>query len=190
MNPRPVLLASALLLAACGGASGDMADTTLAPVPDTTEAPASTWEEIAPPVVEGETDPVVVEDGVLNDGYYWASVSSVSGSGELVFEVTQVRFGTACEEWAATMGGTVECMNDYGVQVDPSGLVSLADDAEVSVATPGGPGTNYTIDAATLAGLVDGTVVSPLPDYVWTPFPFVIVVEGSVVTSAHQFWVP
>jgi hypothetical protein len=190
MTPRPVLLASALLLAACGGGTGDGADTTLATVPDTTDAPAATWAEIAPPIVEGETDPVVVEGGVLNDGYYWGSVTSVSGSGELVFEVTQVRFGRTCEEWAAGMGGTVECMNDYGVQVDPSALVSLADDAEVSVAAPGGPGTNHTIDAATLVGLVDGTVVSPLPDYVWTSFPFVLVVEGSVVTSAHQFWVP
>ena len=190
MTSRPFLLASVLLLAACGGASGDGADTTLATVPDTTAAPVANWEEIAPPIIEGETDPVVVEGGVLNDGYYWASVSSVSGSGELVFKVTQVRFGTACEEWAATMGGTVECMNDYGVQVDPTALVSLADDAEISVAPPGGPGTNYTIDAPTLIGLVDGTVVSPLPDYVWTSFPFVIVVEGSVVTSAHQFWVP
>ena len=190
MNPRPLLLATALLLAACGGGSGGGADTTLATVPDTTEAPASTWEEIAPPIVEGETDPVVVEGDVLNDGYYWASVSSVSGTGELVFEVSQVRFGLACEEWAASMGGTVECMNDYGVQTDPSALVALSDDAEVSVAAPGGPGTNYTIDAATLVGLVKGTVVSPVTDYVWTAFPFVIVVEESVVSSAHQFWVP
>lgn len=190
MTSRSALLASVLLLAACGGASGDGADTTLATVPDTTAAPVADWEEIAPPIVEGETDPVVVEGGVLNDGYYWASVSSVSGSGELVFEVTQVRFGLACEEWAATMGGSVECMNDYGVQADPSALVSLAEDAEVTVAASSGPGTNYTIDAATLVGLVNGTVVSPVQGYQWTSFPFVIVVEGSVVTSAQQFWVP
>lgn len=191
MKNRLALFLALTLLVACGGSTDEVVDTSTTVAASTTSPVSSaSWEEIAPPIIEGETDPVVTRGNTLVDGYYWASVQSVSGSGDLVFEVAQVRFGTACEEWAASLGGTVECTNDYGVQDVPSALVSMANDAEISVASMSGPGTNYSIDAPTLIGLVAGTVTSPIADFTWTPFPFVIVVDAGMVTTAHQFWVP
>lgn len=187
----PLAASAALaLLASCGGSSPAEQTSTTAAATTTTTVSVASWKVVAPPVVEGSTDAVVETNGTLKDGIYWASIDSVSGTGDIVFVVTQVRFGQVCEDWAATMGGTVECMNDYGVQEDPTALVSLADDADVTVASPSDYQTSYAIDVATLKGLLSGTAIVPVSGYEWTPFPFVLIVSGGVATSAHQFWVP
>jgi hypothetical protein len=144
--------------------------------------------------VAGETDDVVVVDGTLAAGTYWATPALVSGSRDLVFRVVKARFGTVCETWAAQQGYPEGCPNDYAVDSFTDAHVAVAGDAEVSVAMPAGPGMNLEIDAEVLSQLIVGaepsTGAGGPADYAWTPFPFVVRVAGGYVVEAHQFWVP
>lgn len=152
-------------------------------------APKPSWEITASPQVT-VTDEVRVVGADLADGTYWAGVSSVSGSDDIVFNVTRVRFGEACLAWAAEMLRDDACLNDYGVEEYPEAFVSISPLARVSVATPDGPGRNLRIDTTTLRRLISGDTF-PLPDgYFWVPFPFVVTVEDATVVEAHQLWVP
>lgn len=150
----------------------------------------SSWETVTPPTVADSTDEVVTTDGTLADGRYWASLSRVSGSDDLVFTVARAWFGDACTIWAAERGMDQGCMNDYAVDDVDTALVAISPDAAVSVAAQMGPGTNYAITVETLDGLVAGTAVSPIAAYQWTGFPFVVTVADGVVTDADQLWVP
>jgi hypothetical protein len=173
---RGLVLAGVALLTACTAGS-------VAP------APKPSWEITASPQVT-VTDEVRVVGNDLADGTYWASVSSVSGSGDLVFNVTRVRFGEVCLAWAAEMLRDDACLNDYGVEEYPEAFVSVSPLARVSVATPDGPGRNLRVDTATLRLLLVGDA-PPLPDgYFWVPFPFIVTVEDATVVEAHQLWVP
>ena len=148
------------------------------------------WDTVAAPVVVDSTDEVVVTDGTLADGRYWATLSRVSGTNDLVFTVARAWFGPACEKWAAERGMTEGCANDYAVDDIDTALVAMSPDATVSVSAPMGPGTNYGISPATLHGLVDGSAISPIAAYQWTGFPFVVTVSDGVVIDADQHWVP
>lgn len=173
--PGLLLLSLAAPLAAC--------------VPDAYPASETVWAVTTAPVLD-ESDPVEVDAGRLRDGTYWADVSALSGTDAVVFHVTRVRFGAACERWAAEMLRENGCLNDYGVEDHPSAHVALDPRADVSLADPSGPGRNFSVDAAVLTDLVRGEP-SPTPaGYAWVPFPFVLGVRGGVVVAAHQLWVP
>lgn len=173
---RVLVLVGVVLLTACAAGS-------VAP------APKPSWETVAAPQVL-VTDEVRVVGTDLADGTYWASVSPVSGSGDVVFNVTRVRFGEACRAWAAEILRDDACLNDYGVQEYPEAFVSISPLARVSVAAPDRPGRNLRVDAATLRLLIVGDAL-PLPDgYFWVPFPFVATVKDATIVEAHQLWVP
>lgn len=173
----PIAVLTIVALVACGSSGNEPGGT-------------ASWGKVAPPIVTDSTNAVIVTDGSLADGRYWASISRVSGTGDLVFTVSRAWFGEACAAWATERGMEQGCMNDYAVDDIDTALVAMAPDATVSVAAPMGPGTNYSIDTATLEGLVAGSVVSPVATYQWTGFPFVVTVSDGVVTSADQHWVP
>lgn len=147
------------------------------------------WETTRPPQVS-ETDEVRVDGNDLEDGTYWADVRSVSGGDDIVFRVTRVRFGAACERWAAETLREDACLNDYGVEEYPEAFVALSPYATVSVAEPDAPGRNLLVDAATLRLLVLGEDITVPGRYAWVPFPFVVTVEAGTVAEAHQLWVP
>lgn len=167
------LVGTAALLLACGA-----------------DAPTATWEHVPAPAVVDQTDDVVVVDGKLADGTYWGTAARVSGSDEVVFRVTKARFGAFCEAWAAEQGRAQGCLNDYDVESDPAALAAVADGAAVSVAEPEGPGTNRSINPSTLSHLLAGDNAAAPTDYLFVPFPFIVVVEDGVVVEAQQFWVP
>lgn len=177
-------MAAATLLAACGEPSSTTSTST------TASAPAATWATVRPPTVTGSTDPVTFSNGKLADGTYWATLSPVSGSGDLVFTVARAYFGADCTTWAAERGMTEGCPNDYAVDDSNTALVAMNEGSTASVAAATGPGTNYSITAETLRGLFDGTSSSPVPGYQWTPFPFLVSVRNGFVLDARQFWVP
>ena len=169
------LVLSALVLSGCAA--------------EVVPAAKPSWAAVDPPEV-AVTDEVRVDGTDLEDGTYWADVRPVSGSDAVVFRVTRVRFGDACERWAAETLRENACLNDYGVEEYPEAFVSLSPYARVSVARPEAPGANLLVDAATLGHLVAGDIVV-LPDgYEWVPFPFVVTVTEGTVAEAHQFWVP
>lgn len=177
-TPRTlVLLAAALLVAAgCSSLSVD-------------PAAKPSWESVQPPKVE-VTDEVRIDGVELEDGTYWANVAPVSGDDDIVFRVTRVRFGEACERWAAEMLREDACLNDYGVEEYPEAYAVLSPYAGVSVAVPSGPGENLRVDAATLRHLVLEDVLVLPEGYEWVPFPFVVTVEAGAIVEAHQYWVP
>jgi hypothetical protein len=155
-------------------------------------APPSSWAVVDPPTVVDETDDVVSTNATVGDGTYWAELALVSGSGDIAFRVTKARFGDACEAWARD-NGLEFCANDYAVESYPDAYVAVDEDAAVSVAEPDGPETNYSINTTTLEELIGGA--TPLGDvvpsgYLWTPFPFVVVVADGYVVRADQLWVP
>lgn len=152
--------------------------------------PGATWARVAAPVVVDQTDDVVVVDGKLADGTYWGTAARVSGTDEVVFRVTKARFGAFCEAWAAEQGRVPGCLNDYDVESDPAALAAVADGAAVSVAEPRGPGTNRSINPSTLSDLLAGEDAAAPTDYLFVPFPFIVVVEDGLVVDAQQFWVP
>ena len=155
--------------------------------------PAATWKKIAAPVIKGQTDDITVNEGTLADGTYWATIALASGSGDIVFRVLKARFGAACTKWAKNNGVTDACMDDYNVESYPDAYASLDNRAEVSVAKPDGPGTNYSINVDRLKALMHGEMAQSdkVPaGYSWVPFPFVVTVTNGYVTTAAQYWVP
>lgn len=157
------------LTAACGGTSS-----------------TSLWSPAQPPVVESATDSVEPGTRSLADGRYWGTLTQ----GGNAFDLGIARFGTTCEEWAATRGMENGCANDYAVEEIDTTSVALSDNARVSVADPSGPGTSWWIDVATLRAAVAGDITDAPEGWSWTPFPFVVTVESGSVTMAEQHWVP
>lgn len=156
----------------------------------TDDTPEASWARVDPPTVVDETDDVVVENGMLIDGRYWATASLVSGTSDIVFRVAKARFGEACMAWAAEYGTEGSCMNDYNVESSSDVTVALDALATVTVAQMDGPGTSYAINADALKMLMKGGSEGLPGDYQWSPFPFVVdVIDGKVVDAA-QFWVP
>lgn len=147
------------------------------------------WANIASPVVES-TDPVLTENGEISPGLYWAEVARVSGTSDIVFRITRVYFREECDKWAMETMNKNECFNDYGVQEFPYAYASISPVAKVSVAHQQGPGTNLSVDTATIKNLVLSEYVNSPSSYSWVPFPFVVRVEQGIIVEAHQFWVP
>jgi hypothetical protein len=157
------------------------------------EPPESSWAKVKAPLVKDQTDDIVVNDGTLADGTYWATISLTSGTGDIVFRVMKARFGDTCMKWAKDNGMTDACMDDYNVDSFTDAYAALDNRAEVSVAKPDGPGTNFSINVDTLKALMHGvnTQVGGAPKgYTWVPFPFVVAVTNGYVTTANQYWVP
>jgi hypothetical protein len=154
------------------------------------KTPPATWDKVDPPAIDGETDDVVVDNAVLADGTYWATIAPVSGSTEIAFRILKARFGDACYKWAKENGIEYGCLNDYDVEEWPDAYAALEPSAAVTVAKADGPGTSYSIDAATLRQLVFGESVDTPTDFTWTAFPFLVVVVNGSITDAQQYWVP
>jgi len=153
------------------------------------KTPPATWSKVDPPIVTNETDDVAVNEGILSDGTYWAEIAPISGSGDIAFRVVKARFGATCETWAKENGFEF-CANDYAVEEQPDGYVALDNLASISVAKADGPGTNYSINADVLRGLIRGDIDGAPDGYSWVPFPFVVTVTNGNVTTAEQYWVP
>ena len=166
----------AIVLSVLGGACGS-------------DRGSASWGVTPPPTVTDQTDDVIVAKGLLANGTYWAEAALVSGSNDLVFRVTKVRFGAICERWAKE-NGLEFCANDYAVEPFPDAVVALLADATVTVAQPDGPGTNYSITPEELRKLIRGESVDGPDGYSWAGFPFVVEVRDGSAVSAAQFWVP
>ncbi len=203
----PTVLAVAVLLAGCADDATDSGATTAPPTttaapttttaapatsstaaPTTTAAPVVLYAPADPPTVPEATTEIPADNN-LPDGVYYGVARTGEAPG-VVMEMTQLLTGAACVAWAERTGES--CDNDYAVVGDPQAYRPVPDDAFVTVARADGPGTSYRIDVAELLRLVQGeTPAAAAPaGYTWTPFPFIITLEGGRITRLEQWWVP
>ena len=153
-----------------------------------TKAP---WTKVSPKFSLGDsTAPIVLKDGRLPNGTYWATVHRVLNSGDIVFRVMQTRFGATCDAWAKDNGMPEGCANDYAVADFDTELLAVDDADVVTVAEGSNPGNSFVIDFDTLRKLVRGDDVEIPVEYTWVNFPFILAIEDGVPVEINQFWVP
>ncbi|MFM8870743.1 MAG: hypothetical protein ACKOFD_04110 [Actinomycetota bacterium] len=149
------------------------------------------WSEATPVKVPEITDEVVVKEGVLLDGQYWAMDAEVDASGDLIFSIARVRFGAVCEQWAKEQGrGDVGCLNDYAVDTTLSALVPARDALKVSVVSVSDQARRYDISEEAMVQLLAGDTSGSPRDFDFAPFPYVVTVLNGTVLTADQVWVP
>ncbi len=172
---RVALVAAVVIcaLVACGGE---------------TEAKVQPYDRAPVPSVPDHTHPVATT-GAQADGDYWATATGDDiTAGAVEFTLVQVFFGTAC---IAALGAD-QCDGEMGVQPDPSVTLTapVADLLSVSVAAANRQ--NYAVPGSELLSLVGGNPPGARApaDYTYQQFPFLVTVEGGVVTEAHQIWMP
>ena len=121
----------------------------------------------------------VAATGTLADGFYWATVAdsdpAAADPATITFTLVRAEFDT---------DGAVAITDEPAreVEVDATTLKF----ASVAALTR----KNYAVTPEELAGLVAGiTPSSPAPtDYAYQPYPFLLTVEGGVVSEAYQIW--
>ena len=213
----PVLAAIALAggLAGCSSSksSGGTGETTTAAAVTTapastapaSTAPASTAPPTAPPPTvashylyepvdapawpRGHSDGFAAS-GTLADGYYFVLYN---GGETLMPDVTvyQVFTDSECETQAAAHGE--ECLNGYYVPSDPYRDISdmpFATGVFLSVAHSSTQ-QSYWITPEELVTIRASSPSGGAPsDYSFTPFPFMMTVEGGQITRFEQLWQP
>ena len=173
------VISGAVLLTACG-------------VQETSLSNATQWRSTASPDAKSETHDLPVSDlETLQDGTYWAEISRIQKTGDIIFQLYKARFGTTCTAWAKENGLEEGCLNDYSVENNSGNFfVGFSQNARVSVAQQDMPGKSYRITQETLRAAMQGQVKESPQDYEWVPFPFLVHVANKEVVSAEQFWVP
>jgi len=173
------VISGAVLLAACG-------------VQETSLSNATQWRSTASPVAKNETHDLPASDlETLQDGTYWAEISRIQKSGDIIFQLYKARFGATCTAWAKENGLEEGCLNDYSVESGyQTFVVDLSAKARISVAQQDMPGMSYRISQAELRAAMEGRSQSVPQGYEWVPFPFLVHVANKEVVSAEQFWVP
>lgn len=161
--------------------------------PPATNAPSGPgfYEQVPPPTApSGHTDPFV-SSGPLTDGYYWVQYN---GGETMTPDITvmQAFFGAECESEAAAVGD--ECYNDIFVKGDPSrdlDDLAFADDVYLTVADQVLVGKSYFVTPDELRTIRSGSPSDGAPDdFSFAGFPWLMTVEGGVITQFEQLWVP
>ena len=168
-----LVLAGAIAFSACGGDG---------------EAKVQPYDHAPVPAVPDHTHEVVAT-GTLPDGDYWATASGADTVGATVaFTVTQAFFGPAC---TAALGAD-RCDGDMGVLSEPTVTLTASAATFMSISVAAANRQNYAVPAAELVALVAGDSPgerSPA-DFQYEQYPFMVTVEGGIVTEAHQIWMP
>ncbi len=142
----------------------------------------------------GSTEPLTA-DGSQADGVYYASVGEGGdpgpATGSVVFEVVQLFTGPDC---IAHFGEAEEdaCVNDYGVETDPTAYVEVALDGQFISVVDAATQQSYQISGARLHDLILGGAPADdgPPDYVYSGFGFLVTYEGGEITRLEQWWTP
>lgn len=177
----------------------DTTDTTA----DTSTDIVSTWEVVPSATMSSTTQDVPYQQGMESDippdGEYWGTLQVLHGSDAptAVAELVKLYSGDACYEYAEMTGQAPEdmCTNDFGVVDYPRAIVTIADDAFVSVITETGseswPTESYVISAADVSKLVMKAAVDNQPAaYDYIPYPYLFTITDGIVTRAEQVWIP
>jgi len=111
--------------------------------------------------------------------------------GSVVFEVVQLFTGADC----TTHFGEEEeeaCVNDYGIETDPTAYVEVALDDEFISVVDAATQQSYQISGAELYELILGSLPSPgAPvDFMYSGFGFLVTYEGGDITRLEQWWTP
>ena len=131
-----------------------------------------------------------VDTSLIADGTYFVVYN---GGETLMPDVTvyQVFTDTECETQAAAHGE--ECLNGYYVPSDPYRDITdlpFASDLFLSVAH-GSTQQSYWITPEELVTIRASSPSGGAPsDYSFTPFPFMMTVEGGEITRFEQLWQP
>jgi hypothetical protein len=155
---------------------------------------AGQYTEVPPPSVP-DVSASISADNTHPDGVYYATVTEGGDppppAGEVVFELVQLFRGDACRQHFGDDEDA--CVNDYGVETDPTATLSvpLTGDVFVSVA-----------DAITQKSLeITGTELYSLlhgddpsagapEDYTYVGFGYFLTISGGKVTRLEQWWTP
>lgn len=175
---KPLLIAAAIGLSACGGATATPA--TQADEPTTT----TTTSRPAAPISDGTHFGYVIV-AVADDGF------------EVHFDEAAMLSGQAAHD-AAVEAGVIEededLPNDFFIANDDESLVEvpLAADALVEVISAEDPGVMAEVDSAGLMALFTDTYDGP-PVYGIVPGEPIVMnleIEGGVVTAAQAVYLP
>lgn len=173
-------------------------DTTVAPTaPPATPAPTSPppasfnlYDQVdSPNVPSGHTD-AFASSGVLGNGVYWVRYN---GGETFTPDITvlQAFFGAECESQAASAGD--ECLNGIFILDPPSRDIAdlpFADDVFLTVADSGTQ-LSYWITPDELREIRSGSpTVDDAPGGIFTPFAFLMTVEGGAIVKFEQVWTP
>ena len=150
------------------------------------EGGAKLYDRAPVPAVPDQTS-AIPATGQLPDGQYWADAAEVV-DGNIELTLMQAFFGPSC----ITALGEEDCPNDYGVQVEPSLTMRVMADSTLTATVAADSGQNYVVFGDELSTLISGgQPAGSAPDaYSYTPFPFLVTIDGGVVTELHQIWVP
>ncbi len=148
------------------------------------------WTETSAPAVGDSTDAVVVDNGMITDGTYWAWVDHVLKTDQIVFHIGRAYFGETCNAWALEHGMPEGCMDDYYVDTTDTAILAIANEARVTVALADQPGISYAVSTPILRNLVLTKIRGPISGYHWVDFPFIVRTHNSVIIDAQQIWVP
>ena len=108
-----------------------------------------------------------------------------------MFDVSRVRFGEVCEQWAVEQGrGDIGCLNDYAVDDTVTASVASSDVMTVTVVSVANQAARFTISRSELIRLLTGSATAAPRDFEFAPFPLVVTVKDGVVMTADQVWVP
>ena len=170
-----------IVVASCGGASTAGVETTV----------VDEWSLADSFDIPDITDEVVMTAGVVRDGRYWAVASPETSPEGVMFDVSRVRFGEVCEQWAVEQGrGDIGCLNDYAVDDTVTASVASSDVMTVTVVSVANQAARFTITRSELIRLLTGSATAAPRDFEFAPFPFVVTVKDGVVMTADQVWVP
>src|SRR5262249_26776770 len=140
-------------------------------------------------------------DRSFPDGTYYATVSEAGDppppEGSEVFEVVQLFIGQECLQHFGTNEDA--CVNDYGVETDPTSYV------EVSLSTANAPSTvqfvsvvdaetqqSYRISSDELYRLIAGEqpAAGAPAGYFYSGFGYLATFSGGAITRLEQWWTP
>lgn len=140
------------------------------------------------------TKPVRTNDA-RPDGVYYASVGEsgdpAPAAGSIVFEIVQLFTGPACIEHFGAADEDA-CVNDYGVETDPTSYVEVALDDQFISVVDAATQQSYQISGAELYDLLLGnmpTAGAPA-EYVYSGFGYLTTYKSGQITRLEQWWTP
>ncbi|MEI7547455.1 MAG: hypothetical protein WCK21_05280, partial [Actinomycetota bacterium] len=130
----------------------------------------------------------IVVGGPQADGDFWATATGANVAGTVDFALVQAFFGPAC---TAALSAD-QCDGDMGVKAQPTVTVTVSATALMSISVVATTRQNYAVPGKELVALLMGNppMAAAPAGFVVQTYPFLITIEGGVVTAAHQIWMP
>jgi hypothetical protein len=146
-----------------------------------------------PPVFPDHSSAPPPGDG-LPDGFYYAVATSASSDPTPHLTLTLYEMLSGAAAIAAATADGVGLDSDVYVRSMGSAerRIELAPGVAISVAQADKPGTSYAVSGEELVRLLAGAPPGAgAPEtYHYTPFPYLLTVEGGVPTRVEQLWSP